>query len=84
MVLERCNRFLSKYRQKTICGIGAEFAEYEALEYMDENDPDPEYACALAREYERRGLYSKLRRLFETTSYKHRSGKSKNEHERMY
>lgn len=67
--LERCNRFLSKYRQKTICGIGAEFAEYEALEYMDENDPDPEYACALAREYERRGLYSKLRRLFETTSY---------------
>lgn len=65
----RCKRFLSNYWQNRIDGIGVEFAEYEAWEYVVGRDSDPYYSCELAREYERRGLYSKLKELFKTNSH---------------
>ncbi len=64
-----CERFLSKYWQNKIGGIGVEFAEYDAWEYVVENNSDAYYTCEIAREYERRGLYAKLRRLFEMESF---------------
>lgn len=66
---ERYKKFVSKCWQKKIEGIGVDFAEYEALEYITQNDYGPDYLCELAREYEAHGLYKKLDGLFDERSY---------------
>lgn len=67
--VKRCKDFLSRYWRHCLDGYGVEFAEYEAWEYVAENDNDPHFSCELAREYERRGLYTKVHRLFKTHSH---------------
>lgn len=52
-----------------IVGRHAEFLEYDILEHAVFKFDDPYHLEQLARAYEKKGLYEKLNRLFETHSY---------------
>ena len=67
--LKRCRRLLSMYWRNEIVGQGAYFAKYDALEYIMENDAGYYDTAEAVRDYERRGLYSKLKDMFKHWSY---------------